>query len=68
MEARIVRDQLQTCYRVEGVNHYETCRELSEKYVTLLQENRVSLRVYMVSASLFLLLRQVKGYKQVDTD
>jgi NADH dehydrogenase (ubiquinone) 1 beta subcomplex subunit 10 len=41
MEARIVRDQLQSCYRIEGVNHYETCRELSEKYTTLLRENRV---------------------------
>ncbi|KAH9029841.1 hypothetical protein EDB85DRAFT_2116311 [Lactarius pseudohatsudake] len=41
MEARIVRDQLQSCYRVEGVNHYESCRELSEKYTTLLKENRV---------------------------
>jgi len=41
MEARIVRDQLQTCYRAEGVNHYEACRELSEKYITLLKENRV---------------------------
>jgi hypothetical protein len=44
MEARIIRDQLQTCYRVEGVNHYETCRELSEKYITLLRENRVGFR------------------------
>jgi hypothetical protein len=44
MEARIVRDQLQSCYRTEGVNHYETCRELSEKYITLLRENRVRLR------------------------
>lgn len=42
MEARIVRDQLQSCYRTEGVNHYETCRELSEKYTILLRENRVS--------------------------
>ncbi|KAH9989022.1 hypothetical protein BJV77DRAFT_1172751 [Russula vinacea] len=41
MEARIVRDQLQSCYRAEGVNHYEACRELSEKYITLLKENRV---------------------------
>jgi len=41
MEARIVRDQLQSCYRTEGVNHYESCRELSEKYTTLLKENRV---------------------------
>jgi hypothetical protein len=44
MEARIVRDQLQSCYRVEGVNHYEACRELSEKYITMLKENRVGSR------------------------
>ncbi|KAI0050459.1 hypothetical protein FA95DRAFT_1603475 [Auriscalpium vulgare] len=42
MEARIVQEQLQTCYRVEGVNHYENCREISEKYLTMLRENRVT--------------------------
>ncbi|ETW82851.1 hypothetical protein HETIRDRAFT_450583 [Heterobasidion irregulare TC 32-1] len=41
MEARIVRDQVQECYRIEGVNHYESCRDLSDKYITLLRENRV---------------------------
>ena len=51
MEARIVRDQLQSCYRIEGVNHYETCRELSEKYITLLRENRVRLRLSLSEAS-----------------
>jgi hypothetical protein len=48
MEARIVRDQLQVCYQVEGVNHYETCRELSEKYITLLKENGV--RRFLISS------------------
>jgi len=51
MEARIVRDQLQSCFRAEGVNHYETCRELSEKYITLLRENRVRLRFSLLGAS-----------------
>jgi NADH dehydrogenase (ubiquinone) 1 beta subcomplex subunit 10 len=67
MEARIVRDQLQSCYRAEGVNHYETCRELSEKYITLLKENRVSLR--FLPWKLLVVhqcIHQVKGYKQVD--
>lgn len=45
MEARVVRDQLQSCYRAEGVNHYEACHELAEKYITLLKENRVGLRL-----------------------
>jgi hypothetical protein len=67
MEARIVRDQLQSCYRAEGVNHYESCRELSEKYLTLLKENRVGLRVlpwrlHVIDQYIY----QVKGYKQVD--
>ncbi|KAH9049433.1 hypothetical protein EDB84DRAFT_1261008 [Lactarius hengduanensis] len=39
MEACIVRDQPQNCYRTEGVNHYKSCRELSEKYAMLLEEN-----------------------------
>jgi len=51
MEARIVHDQLQSCYRAEGVNHYETCRELSEKYLTLLKENRVRLRFSLLGAA-----------------
>jgi len=67
MEARIVGDQLQSCYRTEGVNHYETCRELSEKYITLLRENRVRLRFSPLRAFMSLTsIRQVKGYKQVD--
>ncbi|KAN0136745.1 hypothetical protein V8E53_005515, partial [Lactarius tabidus] len=44
VEARIVRDQLQSCYRTEGVNHYKTCRELLEKYTTFLRENRMLYR------------------------
>lgn len=51
METRIVRDQLQTCFRAEGVNHYEACHELSEKYITLLRENRVRLRFSLLGAS-----------------
>ncbi|KAH9162792.1 hypothetical protein EDB89DRAFT_1822469, partial [Lactarius sanguifluus] len=39
MEACIVRDQLRSCYRTEGVNHYKSRRELSEKCATLLKEN-----------------------------
>ncbi|KAI0058774.1 hypothetical protein BV25DRAFT_1919079 [Artomyces pyxidatus] len=41
MEARIVQDQVKACYRGESVNHYENCRELSEKYLSMLRENRV---------------------------
>ncbi|KAA1467317.1 NADH-ubiquinone oxidoreductase 12 kDa subunit [Dentipellis sp. KUC8613] len=41
MEARIVQDQLKLCHRLEGVNGYETCRELGDKYITMLRENRV---------------------------
>jgi hypothetical protein len=67
MEARIVRDQLQSCYRAEGVNHYETCRELSEMYITLLRENRVRLQFSLSRGFMSLTaIHQVKGYKQVD--
>jgi len=40
MEVRIVRDELQKCQRAEGVNHYESCRELSNKYIDMLKQNR----------------------------
>lgn len=41
MEARLVREELEKCQRSEGVNHYENCRWLSEKYLTMLKENKV---------------------------
>jgi len=41
MEARLVREELEKCQRAEGVNHYENCKWLSEKYLTMLRENKV---------------------------
>lgn len=46
MEARLVREELEKCQKTEGVNHYENCRWLTEKYLKMLKENKVlSLRV-----------------------
>jgi hypothetical protein len=42
MEARLVADELAKCHRTEGVNHYENCRWLSEKYVAMMRDSRVS--------------------------
>ncbi|KAG2035922.1 NADH-ubiquinone oxidoreductase 12 kDa subunit [Suillus americanus] len=41
MEARLVRDELVKCHRLEGVNHLENCRWLSDKYNSMLKENKV---------------------------
>jgi hypothetical protein len=41
MEARLVREELEKCQKSEGVNHYENCKWLSEKYLTMLKENKV---------------------------
>jgi len=41
MEARIVRDELQKCQRTEGVNHYENCKEWSERYLNMLEDSKV---------------------------
>jgi len=41
MEAKIVRDNMTKCYRVEGVNHNEKCKDLAERYAAMLQENKV---------------------------
>ncbi|RSH87911.1 uncharacterized protein EHS24_000429 [Apiotrichum porosum] len=41
MEARIVRTELQKCYRGEGVNHLENCRELAEKYTAMIRDNKI---------------------------
>lgn len=41
MEARLVQDELVKCHRYEGVNHLENCKWLADKYIQMLQENRV---------------------------
>ncbi|TBU32553.1 NADH-ubiquinone oxidoreductase 12 kDa subunit [Dichomitus squalens] len=41
MEAKLVRDQLDHCYQSEGVNHLESCKDLRERYLDMLKENRV---------------------------
>ncbi|KAG2172459.1 hypothetical protein INT44_006632 [Umbelopsis vinacea] len=41
MEARIIRDQLSKCYKTEGVNHYQNCRELADMYLKAVKENKV---------------------------
>lgn len=41
MEAKLVRDQLDRCYQTEGVNHMESCKDLRERYLDMLRENRV---------------------------
>ncbi|KAI0749507.1 NADH-ubiquinone oxidoreductase 12 kDa subunit [Daedaleopsis nitida] len=41
MEAKLVRDKLDHCYQTEGVNHLESCKDLRERYIEMLRENRV---------------------------
>lgn len=41
MEALLVQKELDKCNQGEGVNHYENCRWLAEKYTRMLKENRV---------------------------
>jgi hypothetical protein len=45
MEIRLVRDELSKCHLAEGVNHYENCKWLAEKYLGMLRTTKVS---YMV--------------------
>jgi hypothetical protein len=37
-----VREELEKCQKGEGVNHYENCKWLSDKYLKMMKENRVS--------------------------
>ena len=39
-----MRDMLQECHRVEGVNHYEKCQDLADRYTSMLADSRVRLR------------------------
>ncbi|KAF8920196.1 hypothetical protein BDZ89DRAFT_1155104 [Hymenopellis radicata] len=41
MEARLVRDELEKCQKSEGVNSYENCRWLAEKYAAMLKTHKV---------------------------
>lgn len=41
METRLVSDELAKCHRGEGVNHYENCKWLADKYIAMLKESRV---------------------------
>ncbi|KAI0787874.1 NADH-ubiquinone oxidoreductase 12 kDa subunit [Fomes fomentarius] len=41
MEAKLVRDKLDHCYETEGVNHLESCKDIRERYIEMLKENRV---------------------------
>ena len=50
MEARIVRGELQKCYRGEGVNQLQNCKELAERYASMIRENKVS--CFLVLANL----------------
>lgn len=43
MEARIVRENLEKCHSIEGVNHYEKCKHLADRYGEMLKENKVRL-------------------------
>ncbi|KAF1812363.1 NADH-ubiquinone oxidoreductase 12 kDa subunit mitochondrial precursor [Eremomyces bilateralis CBS 781.70] len=41
MMARLVREELATCYRREGVNHLEKCGKLRERYFELLPNTKI---------------------------
>ena len=38
-EARQLREQVKQCYYKEGVNHYQNCREIVQKYLTKIGEH-----------------------------
>lgn len=39
---KTVRRALEKCYKVSGVNQYEDCKPLAEKYLDMLPNHRVS--------------------------
>jgi len=41
MEIRLVRDELSKCHLAEGVNHYENCKWLADKYLGMLRTTKV---------------------------
>lgn len=41
MEARLVREELKKCYRGEGVNHMQNCKDLAERYALMIRDNAI---------------------------
>ncbi|KAG0828365.1 hypothetical protein G6F18_009107 [Rhizopus arrhizus] len=41
MEARLIKEKLDECYRTEGVNHYQSCRHLADMYLATLKTHKV---------------------------
>jgi len=41
MEMRIVKEKLEECHKVEGVNHLEVCKGLAERYITMVRDNKI---------------------------
>ncbi|KAG4305440.1 hypothetical protein PORY_000996 [Pneumocystis oryctolagi] len=39
MEMRLVREELDKCYKTESVNHYENCRKLADLYWSMLRKD-----------------------------
>ncbi len=77
MEARIVRDELQKCYKYEGVNNVETCHDLAQKYTSMIRDNKVGLDRCRraqhaghvpLGVLFFAANTQVKGYKVIDEE
>lgn len=61
MELRLVKQELQKCHQYEGVNHYANCQQLSNRYVDMLKDHRVS--YYLFFNLQYLTFKKVKGYK-----
>ena len=53
MELRLVQQELNKCHLAEGVNHYENCKWLAEKYLDMLKTNKVRRMVLLLRFVLF---------------
>ena len=58
MQIRLVREELQKCYRAEGENHYQVCAPIVSVYDDLLKEAKVRGQGESYT--------QVKGYRTID--
>ncbi|KAF8339716.1 uncharacterized protein EI90DRAFT_3117503 [Cantharellus anzutake] len=41
MELRITRDVLNQCQKAEGVNNFENCKEVADRYTSMLADSKV---------------------------
>ncbi|KAH8921279.1 hypothetical protein BT69DRAFT_1264624 [Atractiella rhizophila] len=68
LQAREVKAELDACWKREGVNHYENCRDISILYLNMVKTHRVGSVPFPDNLLICYLARGIRaGWKQCGT-